>query len=73
MQLPGMPEVGLTDRVVRLAVRDEDAAATLARVASGELSRCVLPWVALMRGGGTAAVLAEGLHWLTLSRMRGCG
>ncbi len=62
MQLPGMPEVGLTDRVVRLAVRDEDAAATLARVASGELSRCVLPWVALMRGGGTAAVLAEGLR-----------
>jgi hypothetical protein len=54
-----MPEFGLGSRVARLALREEDAAATLARVASGELSRCVLPWVALMRGGGEPANIAE--------------
>jgi hypothetical protein len=59
MPLPGMAEFGLGVRVVRVAVREEDAAATLARVASGELSRCVLPWVALMRGGGAPALLEE--------------
>ena len=40
-------------------MREEDAAATLARVASGELSRGVLPWVALMRGGGESAIIEE--------------
>ncbi|HYT92004.1 MAG TPA: hypothetical protein VEL76_25035 [Gemmataceae bacterium] len=59
MSMPGMPGFGLGSRVERMAVREEDAAATLARVASGELSRCVLPWVALMRGGGTSAVIEE--------------
>jgi hypothetical protein len=59
MALPGMAGYGLTGRVVRLALREEDAAATLARVASGELSRCVLPWVALMRGGGESAIIEE--------------
>jgi hypothetical protein len=59
MPLPGMPEFGLSCRMVRLALREEDAAATLARPASGELSRCVLPWVALMRGGGEAAIIEE--------------
>jgi hypothetical protein len=59
MALPGMPDYGLTARVVRLAVREEDASAILARISSGELSRCVRPWVALMRGGGEAAVIQE--------------
>jgi hypothetical protein len=59
MPLPGMTEFGLAGRVVRLALREEDAAATLARVASGELSRCVLPWVALMRGSEAPAVIEE--------------
>jgi hypothetical protein len=44
MSLPGLTEFGLAGRVVRLAVREEDVVATLTRVASGELSRCVLPW-----------------------------
>jgi hypothetical protein len=57
--LPGMAEFGLGGRVVRLALREEDAAATLARIASGELSRCVLPWVPLMRGGGESASIEE--------------
>jgi hypothetical protein len=59
MPLPGMSEFGLGGRIVRLAVREEDAAATLGRIASGELSRCILPWVALMQGSGTPAVIDE--------------
>jgi hypothetical protein len=59
MSLPGMAEFGLVGRVVRRALREEDAAGTVARVASGELSRCVLPWVALMRGGGEPALIEE--------------
>lgn len=59
MTLPGLPEFGLAGRVVRLALREEDAVATLTRVASGELSRCVLPWVALMRGSGEPAAIEE--------------
>ncbi|HEX5268960.1 MAG TPA: hypothetical protein VFW33_00670 [Gemmataceae bacterium] len=59
MPLPGLTEFGFGGRVVRLAVREEDAAATLARIASGELSRCVLPWVALMKGSGEPAVIEE--------------
>ncbi len=38
MPIPGMTEFGLGGRVVRLALRKEDAAATLARIASGEVS-----------------------------------
>lgn len=57
--VPAMAEFGLKGRVVRLAVREEDAAATLTRVASAELSRCVLPWLPLMRGGGEAATIEE--------------
>jgi hypothetical protein len=59
MPLPGMAEFGLSGRVVRMALREEDAAATLARVASGKLGRCVLPWVSLMRGGGEPAIIEE--------------
>jgi hypothetical protein len=59
MSLPGMAEFGLVGRVVRKALREEDAAGTLARVTSGELNRCVLPWVALMRGGGEPTLTEE--------------
>src|SRR5206468_2350190 len=38
MPLPGLAEFGLVGRVVRWALREEDAATTLARVASGEFS-----------------------------------
>lgn len=31
----------------------------MGRIAAGELSRCVLPWVSLMKGGGESAVLDE--------------
>ena len=59
MLLPGMPEFGLNGRVLRLALREEDAAATLVRIASGELHQCVLPWVPLMRGGGEPGIIEE--------------
>jgi hypothetical protein len=59
MILPGMPDVGLTGRVVRMAVHDEDAEATLVRIAAGQLNRCVLPWVALMRSGGEPGIIEE--------------
>jgi hypothetical protein len=59
MRLPGMAEFGLSRRVVRLAVREEDAAASLARIAAGELSRAVLPWISLMRGGGEPGIIEE--------------
>ena len=37
---------------------EEDAAAILARIASDELSRGVLPWIPLMRGGGEDGIIA---------------
>jgi hypothetical protein len=40
---------GLHLRVTQGTLREEDAAATLARIASGEWARCVLPWLPLMR------------------------
>ena len=58
MPMPGMSELGLGGRIMR-PVREEDAAATLARIASGDLSRCVLPWVTLMKGSGTPATIEE--------------
>jgi hypothetical protein len=66
MPIPGMEEFGLGGRITRLAVREKDAAGTLARIASGELSRCVLPWVALMRGSGAPEIIEE---WKRLADM----
>jgi hypothetical protein len=50
---------GLRIEVVQRTLREEDAAATLRRIAAGELQRCVLPWIALMRGGGDAGIIEE--------------
>jgi hypothetical protein len=36
---------------------EEDAAATLAEIAAGKLRPCVLPWIALMHGGGEAGIM----------------
>jgi hypothetical protein len=59
MPLPGMEDFGLSGRVVRLALREEDAAATLAQIAPGELGPPVLPWVAGMSGSAALANIAE--------------
>jgi hypothetical protein len=55
---------GMRLRVVQRTLRNEDAAATLARIASGEWQRCVLPWVVLMRGAGRPVIIRE---WLRLA------
>jgi hypothetical protein len=46
-------------------LRDEDAAATLAGIEGGIVSRCMLPWVPLMRGGAEAGTIET---WLRLAR-----
>ena len=50
---------GLHLRVTQGTLREEDAAATLARIASGEWERCVLPWLPLMRGGEDRGTIEE--------------
>jgi hypothetical protein len=50
---------GLRLQVVQRTLREEDAAATLARIAAGEMERCILPWVVLMRGAGRADIIEE--------------
>jgi hypothetical protein len=72
MALPGLSDYSVNARVVRLAVREESAAATLERIAVGTLSRGVLPWVALMKGSGEPANLTEqGNSLIEIGRRRG--
>jgi hypothetical protein len=59
---------GLSITVLQRTLREEDAAATLRRIAAGELSRCVLPWIPLMRGGGDAAIIEEWRRLASLER-----
>jgi hypothetical protein len=57
---------GVRLQVVQRTLREEDAAGTLARIDMGELERCVLPWVVLMRGAGQAGTIRE---WLCLAAL----
>jgi hypothetical protein len=50
---------GLRLQVVQRTLREEDAVSTLARIAAGELERCILPWVVLMRGAGRSDIIEE--------------
>src|SRR4051812_7443005 len=59
MLLPGMPEFGMHGRLVRLPMRNQDATTTLARIGAAALSRCVLPWISAMRGGGEPGNIEE--------------
>lgn len=72
LNLTGPPQAGILDMTeaalddkgphFTVAVRTlstEDAAATVAQIAAGELERCILAWVPLMAGAGNAAVIAE--------------
>ena len=36
-----------------------DAAATLQAIAAGTVSRCLLPWIVLMQGGGDPSIIAQ--------------
>ena len=44
---------------VQVTFAEEDASATLAGIASGELLRGLLPWIPLMRSGGEAGIIME--------------
>lgn len=59
---------GLFIAVLQKTLREEDAAATLQRIAAGELPRCVLPWIPLMRGGGDAIIIEEWRRLASLER-----
>ncbi len=43
---------GVLVKPIEVWLAAESAADTLARIGSGELALCILPWVVLMRGGG---------------------
>jgi hypothetical protein len=58
MSEPALDGQGLRLSVVVRTLRDDDAAATLVKIAAGDLDRCVLPWVPLMAGAGEPAVIA---------------
>jgi hypothetical protein len=59
MTLPGQADVQLIWRGRRVAMEDEDAIAALTAIGENRVSRALLPWVPLMRGGGDAATVAE--------------
>jgi hypothetical protein len=59
--LPGLPGkhiwtgLGVEER----DLASEDAAATLHQIAAGEAERCLLPWIPLMHGGNTPAIIGQ--------------
>ena len=57
MRLPELGGRGHHFGVVLCTLREQDAAATLARIAVGELERWVLPWIPLMRGAEQAGII----------------
>jgi hypothetical protein len=54
-----LDDAGSRLKPVLWTLRAEDAAATLARIAGGELERCVLPWIPLMHGAEESAIIEE--------------
>jgi hypothetical protein len=55
---------GVLVQPIEVWLADESAADTLARIESGELALCILPWVVLMRGGGEPSLIER---WKELS------
>lgn len=49
--------LGVHPLVINL--KDDDAAATLTAIEAGRFGQCILPWVALMKGGGDPALIEE--------------
>jgi hypothetical protein len=60
MCLPGMADYGLRLRIVQRTMREEDAAGALTDIAAGQLARCLLPWIPLMRGAEESTIIE---HW----------
>jgi hypothetical protein len=59
MRQPELDDAGAHLVVVQVTFTTEDAALTLAGIASGELSRGVLPWIPLMQGGDEEGIMVE--------------
>ena len=59
LTLPEWNDAGLLLQVAQATLSTEDAGQTLARIASGELERWVLPWLPLLRGAAEPANMAE--------------
>ena len=57
MMLPGSDSPALYFRVAVRTLRDEDAALTLDQIAAGEISRSLLSWISLMRGGNEPGII----------------
>jgi hypothetical protein len=57
MSLPGLTSPIVRIQAVTRTMRDEDAALTLDRIAAGEVSRCLLSWISLMRGGSEPGII----------------
>lgn len=62
--LPGT-DIGMACKIGVLSLASQQASATLARIARGELGRSLLPWVPLMAGGGESATVHE---WVRLAK-----
>lgn len=56
---PGLPECDFHFRIAQRNLREEDAAATLADVATGRTTRWLLAWIPLMHGGTEPGILEE--------------
>ncbi len=59
MRMPGAGDQGMRWRVRALSMATVDAPGLLAQVGAGAVSRCLLPWVPLMRGAKEATMIPE--------------
>jgi hypothetical protein len=59
LPIPGASGCGLVVRPIQRNLGEQDAHATLAEIAAGQTSRCVLPWVPLMRSDDLPAIITE--------------
>jgi hypothetical protein len=64
MTVPEWSDAGQWLKVAQGTLSTENARATLARIAAGELEPWVLPWLPLLRGAAEAANMAE---WMRLA------
>jgi hypothetical protein len=59
MKPPDFDDLGLHLKVRVLTLRDQDAGSTLTRIDQGEVARCILAWIPLMKGASQAAIVDE--------------
>jgi hypothetical protein len=64
MSLPGQQVPSLRFHLVMRNMREENAALTLDGIAAGSISRCLLSWISLMRGGADPDIIER---WKTIA------